>query len=310
MRAWDLTDPDVQALTVADWVASQDVDDDVRNGFLRLVEGLWCRSASDVSFVYLASSDRRITNEVFELEYFLAETMHALAEDLAVKLGDRLVLGSPVARIRRGEDGVTVFCHERSYEAARAVVALPPVMARRLQFEPPLPGDLTRALKAWGSGAVIKGLVRYPRPFWRRRGLSGSIIWREPKGLFACDVARDDGEGAIVVFIGGPEAGRWHDRGEAALRTFVVERLTAALGEEAGGPSGIEFRDWVDDAWSGGAYSDVIVDLNSTDAEDVLRQGLPNLHFASSELAMSFPGYIEGAIAAGKDIAQKLQNLR
>jgi len=82
-----------------------------------------------------------------------------------------------------------------------------------------------------------------------------------------------------------------------------------ALGEEAGRPSEIELRDWVDDAWTGGAYSDVIIDLHSADAEDILRQGLPNLQFASSELALSFPGYIEGAIAAGKQIAQKLQTL-
>ena len=39
---------------------------------------------------YLIDNDRRITNEVSELQYFLGETMHSLAEDLARELGDRL----------------------------------------------------------------------------------------------------------------------------------------------------------------------------------------------------------------------------
>lgn len=310
MRAWDLADPAVQTMTVAEWVARQDVDDDVRNGFLRLVDGLWCRSASEISFLYLASSDRRITNEIFELEFFLAETMHALAEDLAATLSDRLLLGSPVTRIRHHGDGVEIFCGDRCFEAACAIIAVPPVMARRIVFEPALSARLAGALKGWGSGAVVKILIRYPRPFWRKRGQSGSIMWREPRGFFACDVSRGDGKGAIVVFIGGPAASRWHEEGEAALRAFLIDQLTVALGEEASRPSEIELRDWVDDAWTGGAYSDVIVDLHSADAEDVLREGLPNLQFAASELALSFPGYIEGAIVAGKEIVRKLQSFQ
>lgn len=311
MRAWDLSDPATRTLSAAEWLALQeDIDEDVRNGFLRLVDGLWCRSASEVSFVYLASSDRRITNETFELEFFLDESMHGLADDLAAKLGDRLLLGSPVTRIRHGDDGVRVFCGERCFEAADVIVAVPPVMARRIAFEPALPDRLRGALKAWASGEVIKLLFRYPRPFWRERGLSGTVMWSEPRGLYACDVGRNDSQGALVVFIGGPEARRWHERGEPALRAFLIEQLTAALGDEAANPVEIECRDWVDDAWSGGAYSDVIVDVHSTDAEDVLREGLPRIRFASSELSLSFPGYIEGAIAAGKAVARELLDLR
>ena len=65
-------------------------------------------------------------------------------------------------------------------------------------------------------------------------------------------------------------------------------------------------RDWSGDRWSGGAYSDLVVDMQARDAEAVIRAGAPPLFFASSELSPSFPGYIEGAIVAGREAAAKL----
>ncbi len=90
-------------------------------------------------------------------------------------------------------------------------------------------------------------------------------------------------------------------RGIAGL---ITERLVAALGQEAADIRGFSVRDWTDDAWSDGAYSDVIVKPGAIDAEDVLRKGLGPVRFASSELSLSYPGYVEGAIWAGKSAAR------
>jgi monoamine oxidase len=285
-------------------VASQDASPEVKLGFLALVDGLWCRSPDEISFVYLATNDRRNTNEVSELEFFLADTMHSLADDLAARLGGRVRLNHPVSRIEHSSDGVGVLVNGRNFDAKRVIVAVPPVMARRIDFEPALPARLTKAMSAWESGGVIKLLVRYSRPFWRDRDLSGMVIWRERQGLYACDVSRNDGQGALVVFIGGPKAFAWHDRQEDEVKRFVLDRLTAAFGENAADPLDISMRDWVNDTWSGGAYSDTIVDVHTTDADHVMLEGPPSIRFASSELSPSFPGYIEGAIVAGKQAAK------
>ena len=74
----------------------------------------------------------------------------------------------------------------------------------------------------------------------------------------------------------------------------------------AAAPSDMLLLDWTHDPWSGGAYSDLIVDMAATDAEEVLREGLPRLAFACSELSPSFPGYIEGAIVAGRAAATRI----
>ena len=308
----DLDDPAVAGLTVAQWIERQDASSQAKQGFRALVDGLWCRSPDEIAFGYLASNDRRITNTQSELEFFVAETMHSLADDLARRLADCLVRNCPATKIIHSQHGIEVVTAERRFTAGRIVIALPPVMASRLDFEPALPARLTTALAAWASGAVIKVLVRYPKPFWRDSGLSGTVIWREPQGLYACDVSRTDDDAALVMFIGGPLAFKWHAKNDDDLRRFVVERLTPALGEQAAKPVEISLRDWTDDRWSGGAYSDAIVDVKATDAEQVLLDGMPSIRFACSELSPSFPGYIEGAIIAGRaaaaDIVKDLQH--
>lgn len=305
-RSADLNDPALAGLTVSDWVARQDATPEAKRGFLALIDGLWCRSPDEISFLYLSSTDKRVTNTNFELEFFLEETMHALAETLAEGLGGRVRLNAPVTKVEHSQAGVKVFAGDKEFSARQLIVALPPVMARRLDFQPALPAQLAQAFAAWASGAVIKLLVRYDKPFWRDRGLSGTVMWSEPQGLYACDVSRSARDAALVVFVGGPLAAAWHDRDERMVKQFIVDKLVAALGEDAGRPTDIGLRDWTDDTWSGGAYSDSVIDVTAKDAEQVILAGLPSIRFAASELSPSFPGYIEGAIVAGRQAAAEI----
>ena len=244
-----------------------------------------------------------------ELQYSLAETMHSLAVDLARGLGDRVRLATPVERIEHGPDSVRVLAHGEVLTADAALVAVPPMMASRIGYAPALPPALARALGAWRSGTVIKALVRYDRAFWRDRGLSGMVMWREPPSLFAFDSSQDAANAQLAFFIGGPLAVDWGARGEEALRVEVTARPVAALGPQAGDMRDMIIRDWTGYRWSGGGYSDIVNDIDARDAEAVIRAGVPPLFFASSELASSFPGYIEGAIVAGKEIAARMTAL-
>ncbi|MER8831579.1 flavin monoamine oxidase family protein [Mesorhizobium sp. M0909] len=306
MNAIAPNDPTIAGLTVAAWLDRQADPDDAKAAFRSMIEGLWCLAMERLPLWYLIDNDRRITNEVSELQYFVGETMHSLADDLARDLGDRLRLSTAVEAIEHGPGGVRVVSPAGAIEARAVLVAVPPMMASRVDFVPPLPAVLKRALSVWQSGAVIKMLVRYPKAFWRDRGLSGMVMWRDPHGLFACDASRDEDHAALVVFIGGPLAQRWRDMDDAALRAKVTSKLEEALGIEAAGIIDLSYRDWTGDRWSGGGYSDLIVDATATDAERIIRAGAPLVHFASSELSPSFPGYVEGAIVAGRIAARKI----
>lgn len=314
MNATSPDDPAIAGLTVAAWLDRQPDPAPAKAAFRSMIEGLWCVAMDDLPLWYLISNDRRITNEVPESQYWVAETMHALADDLAAPLAARLRLAAPVTRIERGPVGLRVIASNAEGQAltveARAVlVAVPPVMASRLDYSPALPAALTSALNAWHSGAVIKILLRYDRAFWRDDGLSGMVMWRDPHGLFAFDCSLDSRHAKLVFFVSGPRALQWREAGADFVRTETLACLAAALGPEAAAPLDMTIRDWTDDRWSGGAYSDLIMDMTANDTEYVLRAGAPPLFFASSELSPSYPGYIEGAIVAGREGAAKVAAL-
>jgi monoamine oxidase len=306
MNSIEPNDPAIAGSTVAEWLERQDDVGEAKAAFRSMIEGLWCLALEKVPLWYLIDNDRRITNEVPELQYSLRETMQSLADDLAEDLGDRVRLGEPVIGIEYGPPGVRVVSSNSVIEAREVLVAVPPATAVKLDFTPALPAALETALGAWESGAVIKVLVRYPKPFWRERDLSGMVMWRDLPGLFACDASRDPDHAALVVFVGGPLALRWHELGESDLRRQVTRKLVEALGAEAADVLDFSRRDWTHDRWSGGAYSDVIVDVSARGAERTILAGAPPVHFASSELSPSFPGYVEGAIVAGRIAARRI----
>ncbi|MDX8533673.1 flavin monoamine oxidase family protein [Mesorhizobium sp. VK25A] len=308
MNRIDPDDPSIAGLTVADWLERQRDEADAKAAFRSLVEGLWCLAADKVPLWYLIDNDRRITNEVFELQYFLGDTMQSLAEDLAAELGSRLRLNEAVTRVERGSQGVRISTGSGMIDAPGVLIALPPATAAKLDFAPALPTDLAKALGVWESGAVIKILVRYAKPFWRERGLCGMVMWRDQPGLFACDASKDIDHAALVVFVGGPLALRWHRLGEAALQAEITARLVQALGPEAADFVDFSARDWTHERWSGGAYSDLIIDVTARNAERVILAGAPPVYFAASEMSPSFPGYVEGAIVAGRIAAAKIQS--
>ncbi|KAA3447199.1 flavin monoamine oxidase family protein [Mesorhizobium sp. SARCC-RB16n] len=306
MNRIEPNDPAIAGLTVADWLERQDDTANAKAAFRSMIEGLWCLALEKVPLWYLIDNDRRITNEVPELQYSLRETMQSLADDLARDFGGRVRLGEPVTGIEYGLPGVRVVSSNGVVEAREILVAVPPATAAKLDFKPALPAALEAALGAWESGAVIKILVRYPRPFWRGRDLSGMVMWRDLPGLFACDASKDSDHAALVVFVGGPLALRWHELGDGDLRAHVTTRLVEALGPDAADILDFSHRDWTHDRWSGGAYSDLIVDVTARDAERTILAGAPPVHFASSELSPSFPGYVEGAIVAGRIAAHRI----
>lgn len=298
--------PQIAGMTAAAWLARQPDDTAAKIAFQSTVEGLWCRSVQEVPLWYVVSNDRRSDANGNELQYFPSGTMHGVAEAFAATLGDRVRLGEPVEAVICDDEGVIVVTDTGArYRGRQVVLSVPPVAAGRIAQHPPLPEPLSTALGVWKSGMVIKVILRFARPFWRDRGLSGMVMWRDVTGLFACDASRDD-VAALVIFAGGPLALDWSEKGAVFIEEDIRRRLVEAFGHEAAENTDFILRDWVNDRWSGGGYSDVITDLAAYSAEDILRAGAPPIHFASSELSSSFPAYVEGAIVAGREVAERV----
>ena len=97
-----------------------------------------------------------------------------IALRMADQLGPRVLLGSPVRRIVQGRQGVTVHTDRATFQGKQVIVAVPPALAGRIEYDPILPFDRDQLTQRYGQGTLTKVAAVYDRPFWRDAGLTGS----------------------------------------------------------------------------------------------------------------------------------------
>ncbi len=296
--------PDLRDKTVAQWIACLAVPAEVKAALTAMLTSIWCVDLAGLPLWHLAAHCRCSKTEVTELQYFLGETLHSLAVDLAAPLGGDLHTSCPVENLSWQDTGVHLTAGGRPWQARQVILAIPPVVVPRISFSPVLPVPLSRALGAYHPGDVIKILLRYDRAFWRDVGWSGTVQWSAPAGLYVGDASPAPDRPQLVCFVAGPLTREMIALTDSARRDRILALIADAIGPAALTPRAFLERSWLDDTWSGGGYSATIADMTAWDADEVLRAGRPPISFAATELALAFPGYVEGAIAAGRAAAE------
>jgi monoamine oxidase len=230
-----------------------------------------------------------------------------LSERLAERLGDAVVLDSPVRAIEQTEDGVTVRAERGALEARRAVVALAPALADRIELSPS-PGAMRDQLtQRMPMGSVIKCIAVYERPFWRERGLSGEAVSDEgPVRLAFDDSAHDGSQHALVAFVLGEAAREWSGRDPDERRRAVLASLARFFGPEAARPTDYVDRDWTAERYSAGCYVGLMPPGVMTTCGRALREPCGRIHWAGTETATEWNGYLDGAIEAGERAADEV----
>lgn len=302
----NLPDPPAgDRLSLADWFAAQGLDPIVHLAAHSVFNGVMCTEIADLPLAHVIDLVRRTPLTGEELQYVVAGTMHAVAEDLAATLHHPPLLGNPVRAVEVGEFAVSVIADHGTVAADHLVLAVPPCALAGITIDPPLPQRVQAAAAAFRPGSVMKFMLRYERAFWSDADVGPTRAWLEPRGLYVGDASIDDVP-MLVGFLGGPATDGWRSLGAAARRRVLLDHLVEAYGAEAGHPTSFVERDWCPDDWGGGGYWNVLLDHAQHDAVEVLRGGAPGITFASTELAPSFPGYVEGAITAGRDAAERV----
>ena len=143
---------------------------------------------------------------------------------LAARLGHRVVLGTPVRRISQDRSGVSVQSDGGTWRGKRAVVAIPPTLAGRIDYEPALPALRDGLTQRVPQGSVIKYEAVYPTPFWRGSGLSGYVNSDQPPVHLTYDNSPPSGKpGVLLGFVEGSEARRMGTLSAAARRRAVIQ---------------------------------------------------------------------------------------
>jgi monoamine oxidase len=281
--------------------------------FRGVCEVVWAAEPGDVSLLHALFYTRSNT----DLETLLAVDRGAqqdrvvggsalVSEGMAAELGDRVVLSSPVRRVRHVADGVVAETRAGHQEHGDvAVVTLPPTLAGRLEYDPPLPAWRDQLTQRAPAGSVIKAHAVYPEPFWRGRGLNGQVIADRGPVKVVFDNSPPSGTpGILLGFFEGGEARAWMRTTPDDRRAAFVSCLVHHFGEEAAAPLEYLERDWSAEEFTRGCYGAHFAPGVWTSYGAALRQPVGRIHWAGAEHATRWNGYMEGAVRSGEEVAR------
>jgi monoamine oxidase len=228
----------------------------------------------------------------------------AVAARVAEQLGDRVLLGAPARRIEHGLGGVTVTTAPAVVRAKRAIVAIPPALTAGIEFDPPLPPARAQLAQRMTPGWLVKVTALYAEPFWRADGLSGEALNEPGPVTMTFDNTPPSGApGALVGFVGGRDARAFAALGKSQRREAALACFAALFGPRARAAERYLELDWAAEPWSRGGPVANFAAGGWSAAGPALRAPLGPLHWAGTETATRWAGYLDGAVSSGERAA-------
>lgn len=301
-------------MSVADFIDQKVWPATARTVLKSSFEGIFCRKTEEVSLL-LAAYGILTSGGLGHMqgvkggaqERQLAGGAGGLVERLAQELGDRVRLNCPVNRIEQGQDGVVVTGEGFKVEAKRVIIALPPPLMATIEFAPALSPARARLVQSAPLGSVVKVGLVYSEPFWRKQKLSGAV-WSTSGPVNVCydTTPESTSRGILSVLSVSGSADELGTLSAVKRKKAVLECLALHLGPEAKEPQ--EYFDlvWRQETYSGGGYSVTIPPKGFAEGPEVFRTPEGRVHFAGSETARSYPGYMEGALESVERVTEEV----
>jgi monoamine oxidase len=278
------------------------------------IEAVWAAQPEDVSLLHLlfyvhsaGSLELLFDTEGGAQQDRIVGGTQLLALRLAERLGDSVRLGAPVRRIVHGDGGVTAEADGASVSARRAVVAIAPALAGRIAYDPPLPGYRDQLTQRMPLGTVAKSMAIYDEPFWRRDGLSGQGLTTKGPVKLTYDNSPPSGSpGVLLGFLEGRHARELGRLAPERRRELVLDCFGRLFGGRARSPERYVERLWAEEEWTRGCYGCHMPPGAWTAYGPALRAPVGALHWAGSETATVWSGYMDGAVSSGERAAKEV----
>jgi monoamine oxidase len=222
------------------------------------------------------------------------------------QLGDRVRLSAPVRRIDQSETAVRIVCDDCDVHAERVIVAVPPNLAGRITYEPVLPANRDLLTQQMPQGMTTKCQAVYDSPFWRREGLSGEAISdRGAVGVIYDNSPPEGSPGVLLGFLTGSGAREVADLPAERRKEIVLDCFVRFFGEHARTPAQFIERSWEREEWTRGCPTCRFPPGGWTAWGPYLREPVGRIHWAGTETATVWSGYMEGAVQSGERAAQE-----
>jgi monoamine oxidase len=298
--------------TFATWVGRNTRTEGARRLFELATEAVWAAEPGDVSLLHVlfyTHSGGGFNTLVGTGGGAQQDRFHGGSQRIALLMAEelgaeRLRLGAPVRRIEHGEAGVVLHADGLAVRARRAIVAIPPTLAGRIAYDPPLPARRDQLTQRMPQGTVIKTMAIYEQPFWREEGLSGQASSDTGPARVVFDNSPPDGSpGVLLGFLEGRLARQWGARDAGERRAAILAGHARLFGARAARPERFVERVWAEEEWTRGCYGCLMTTGGWTEYGRALRPPIGPIHWAGAETATVWNGYMDGAVQSGERAA-------
>jgi monoamine oxidase len=186
------------------------------------------------------------------------------------------------------------------------VLTCPPPLVLDIEQSPPLPHPARRALERMVMGHGTKMLLRFAKPWWRRRGRPSAFGTNLPVGAIWESAEEQDHAAALTLFAGGSASAQMRAIVEAGGVEGLIDQLRW-LGRP-GPVLGHRAISWERDGWARGAYAVFTPRFDPCDRE-LLGRAVGRVLLAGEHTSLEAQGYIEGAVESGERVAHEIESL-
>ena len=229
----------------------------------------------------------------------LQQLIQALAKQID---SAQIILDQEVGHIEEIGARLRLSTQDKSYEADYIISTLPPrVAAQNITYQPPLPQVVETTLTntpTW-MGHTAKCVMTFERPFWREADLSG-FCFSHLGPLGEIHDATTAQEPALFGFL--------HQK--ANLQHFEAElkaQLQRLFGDNAKQLKKVHFVDWREEPHTATAQDKKGLTTHPNYGLNLTHFN-HHLIFSGTESAFDNGGYLEGAVIAAKEVAERLLN--
>jgi monoamine oxidase len=238
----------------------------------------------------------------------LAGGTQQIAIRMADALGPRVALDAVVRRIEWRDGGsVTVDCGRATVTAAAVIVAIPPAHRGHIVFDPLLPAEYSELVSNWPQGSLSKAYAAYDTPFWRRNGCSGEALSDEGPVFLTFDVSPSDtGPGILLGFT---DARTFDTMPPARRRDRALAGFATLFGDPALNPIDYVDHCWGTEEFAPGGPTAAVPPGSWTNYGEWLRKPVGPIHWAGTETADEWTGFLEGAVRSGQRAADEVHDV-
>ncbi|XP_022707203.1 amine oxidase [flavin-containing]-like [Varroa jacobsoni] len=238
--------------------------------------------------------------------------MQKLPEAMAASLKWRVKLKCPVVSITHGSTAVHVVCEDgRNFMGSHAILAMSPHLMTKIHFRPSVGSHRIQLQQRMPMGSAWKVQLYYKETFWRSMGFSGAIEIMSDQEDYVTSILDDSKPDcscpSLTGFVVGDKARKFlNEKWETRRDNFVTTIAKAFNSTLAYNFTKYEEHNWMNDEYSGGCYSSLMPPGVLTTFKSVLSDPIGQIHYAGSDTATEWLGFMSGAIMAGERAAKEI----